>query len=312
MGGEAVAAGIGQAGRDRLVQLVEAAKAVQALDQVGVAALGVLVVVGGPGGGHRAAQVLGAARVAQVEQGRAEVVERVRDHVPLAGGLAQGQRLPAPGDGHLPGPGHGGLEARQVVQDPDALLEHGRPLLLRQQAGPAQDEVVVGQGLGGGAGGGGLAGRGQPVADDLLGLARLVGVVGQPRQLDPGRSASSRAAGCSASSRSASQRSTRPGMVESSSSERRVPSPRPSRRASTASRTVAGTGSSGLARTSLTKKGLPPVADSTAPASAPEAADSSRTAAGDSRRSPMRWASRRASPGSAAARRGRRARRRGR
>jgi hypothetical protein len=44
----------------------------------------------------------------------------------------------------------------------------------------------VGQGLGEGAGPGRLPGRGQAVADDRLGVAGPVGVVGQPRQLDPG------------------------------------------------------------------------------------------------------------------------------
>jgi hypothetical protein len=67
------------------------------------------------------------------------------------------------------------------------------------------------------------------------------------------------------------------------------------RRASTASRTVAGTSTSGLASTSVTKKGLPPVACSTARASAPCSAASSWTAPGDSRRSASRCTSWRAS-----------------
>jgi hypothetical protein len=67
--------------------------------------------------------------------------------------------------------------------------------------------------------------------------------------------------------------------------------PSPSRRARTASRTVAGTGSSGLASTSVTKNGLPPVAPSTAAGSSPAGADSSRTPAADSRASSRRHTS---------------------
>jgi hypothetical protein len=174
--------------------------------------------------------VVRARGVAQVEQGVAEIVERVGDDVLLAGLLAQLQGLPGPGDGlvqavgqlqdgrqvgvgagqpgpvaerlqqghgaghgllgpggvvdhvahprqggerlpegrrvagplpqghHPSGPGHRLVEARQVVEDPDALLQHCRQLLARQLAGPAEDELVVGQGLGEGAGPGRLPG----------------------------------------------------------------------------------------------------------------------------------------------------------
>ena len=57
---------------------------------------------------------------------------------------------------------------------------------------------------------------------------------------------------------------------------------RPPSRASTASLTVAGTSTPGLDSTSVTKKGLPAVAASTAPASAPWAPASSSTAPDDS------------------------------
>ena len=80
----------------------------------------------------------------------------------------------------------------------------------------------------------------------------------------PCRSASSSAASRSPSSSSASHRSTWPGTVASSSRARRVGWLSPASRASTASRTVAGTSTPGLASTSVTKKGLPAVAASTA------------------------------------------------
>jgi hypothetical protein len=212
---------------------------------------------GGPGDLGRAPQVGRAARVAQVEQGVAEVVERVGHDVALAGALAQLQGLAGLGDGlveavgelhdggqvgggagqpgqvaerrqqghgaghgllgpgrvvdhvahprqggeglpergrvagplaqgdHLARAGHRLVEAGEVVEHPDALLQHGRPLGVRQLAGPAQHQLVVGQGLGEGPGAGRLPGGGQAVADDRLGVAGLVGVVGQPRQLDP-------------------------------------------------------------------------------------------------------------------------------
>ena len=197
-----------------------------------------------------------AAGVAQVEQGVAEVVERVGDDVPLAGALTQLQRPPGQGDGFVeavgqlqdgrqvgggagqPGPvaerlqqGHGAdrgllgpggvvdhvahprqggerlpegrrvagplpqghhpsgpgdrvVEARQVVEHPDALLLHCCQLLARQLAGPAEDELVVGQGLGEGAGPGRLPGRGQAVAQDRLRVTGPVGVVIVPRKVN--------------------------------------------------------------------------------------------------------------------------------
>ena len=117
---------------------------------------------------------------------------RVVDHVahPRQGGegLAEGRRVagPLPQADHPGGAGRGLLEAGQVVEDPDALLEHGRPLCGRHPFRPAADQLVVGQGLGEGAGRGRLPGRGQAVADDRRRVAGPVGVVGQPRQLDLG------------------------------------------------------------------------------------------------------------------------------
>ena len=84
----------------------------------------------------------------------------------------------------LAGAGHRLVEAGEVVEHPDALLQDGRPLGARQLAGPSQHQLVVGERLREGAGPGRLPGGGQPVADDRVGVAGLVGMVGQPRQLD--------------------------------------------------------------------------------------------------------------------------------
>jgi hypothetical protein len=76
------------------------------------------------------------------------------------------------------------VEARQVVEDPDAVLHGGRSLLVGHQVGPSQDQLVVGEGLAERAGGGCLARRGHAVLDDLFGLPGLVGVMGEAGELD--------------------------------------------------------------------------------------------------------------------------------
>ena len=165
VGGEAVLAGVGQPLGQRVVELAEAALAVQPLDQVGVGPLGVLVVGRGPGDLGRAPQVGRAAGVAQVEQGRAEVVERVGDDVPLAGALAQLQGLAGLGDG--------------LVEAVGELHDGGQVGGGEGQPGQVAERVQQGSGAGHG----------------LLGTGRVVHHVAHPRQGGEGLPERGRVAG---------------------------------------------------------------------------------------------------------------------
>ena len=177
------------------------------------------------------------------------------------------------------------------------LQQLGQPPVL-QPAGEAQGRGVVVDRLAVGAEGGGAPGGRGGVLQHGRGHARLLGVVGQPRRLVPGRdhqvgqylAVQLDASAPATASRSAG--STPSGTTAAASSAPRATGESRPARASTASRTVGGTSPLEAPSTSVTKNGLPPVVWCRRSGSIPwgraRAATASLVSAGSSRRRTQR------------------------